>query len=209
MTEALETGRRRGVAARAVGDADLNQPNPTAPAPAEIATSRLLLRRPEESDLYCIHALFADPIVMRYAAIEPHTELTQTIRWLAARMTVAPPVGEDLVVVHQGKVVGKVGFAAFPEIGFMLAPALWGQGLMREAVTASLSRAFRAHGLTHVDAVVDPLNKASLQLLGRLGFAETGRRTRTVKLRGTWHDSVDLQLAADRWTSGVGWPVDA
>lgn len=103
--------------------------------------------------------------------------------------------GEDFVVEHDGQVIGKVGFHAFPVIGFILHPDWWGQGLAREAVAAVIRRAFELHQLEFIDADVDPRNERSLRLLKNFHFKEIGRAERTWNVGGQWCDSVYLRLA--------------
>jgi len=50
------------------------------------------------------------------------------------------------------------------------------------------------YDLDAITADVDPRNEASLRLLGRLGFIETGRATATYEIEGEISDSVYLAL---------------
>jgi ribosomal-protein-alanine N-acetyltransferase len=75
--------------------------------------------------------------------------------------------------------------------GFPFAPRLLAKGLAHEALIAHL---FAAHDVTELTAEVDPRNAASLRLLGKLGFMQTGRQERTLLWRGEWCDSVYLAL---------------
>ena len=71
-----------------------------------------------------------------------------------------------------------------------------GRGYAGEALALVLDRAFDVHGLAKVEADVDPRNIASLRLLNRLGFRETGRKRRTWFVGGKWCDSVYLEADA-------------
>ena len=51
----------------------------------------------------------------------------------------------------------------------------------------------RPVGGLDVGAEVDPRNTASLRLLTRLGFVETGRAERTMQWRDEWCDSIYLR----------------
>ncbi len=90
--------------------------------------------------------------------------------------------------------IGKAGFYRFPEIGFILHPDAWGEGYAYEALGAVLERGFADHDLARVEADVDPRNTASLRLLGRLGFHEAGRASRTWRIGEEWCDSIYLAL---------------
>jgi RimJ/RimL family protein N-acetyltransferase len=52
-----------------------------------------------------------------------------------------------------------------------------------------------------VTADVDPANVASIRLLGRLGFEQTGAASRTWLVGGVWMDSLYFGLGRDRWKS--------
>ena len=165
----------------------------------EIETRRLRLRPAHASDEAPLHAIFSHDVAMLYWSTPPHEDVETTRAWLQAMMGILPEEGEDFVVERGGQVVGKAGLFRFPEIGFILHPDCWGQGLAREALEPVLDRAFAVHGLDRLVADVDPRNAASLRLLGRLGFRETGRRERTYRIADKWCDSVDLALDRDDW----------
>lgn len=165
----------------------------------QIQTRRLVLREFREDDLDAFHAMMSDPAVMQFAPTLPHECLEQTREWLSGRIGIAPGTGEDLVIEREGRTIGKVGFRAFPEIGFLLARDSWGSGLATEAVEAVLERAFTVHRRGIVTARVDPDNSASLRLLRKLGFIETRREHRALLVGTEWRDDVHLEIGAGQW----------
>lgn len=158
-----------------------------------IQTARLTLRRATWDDLDATHRLFSNPVVMRYWSRPEHETLEETRRWL--RELVEPgPDSLDFLIEKDGVVIGKAGAWRLPEIGYLLHPDHWGQGLAQEAMTALISHLHRIRPeLTHLIAEVDPRNTASLRLLTRLGFVETGRAERTMQWRDEWCDSIYLR----------------
>lgn len=162
---------------------------------AQLRTERLLLRPAHPGDAEALHAIFVQPEAMAYWSRPPHTDIAETQDWLAGMIAIPPGEGEDFIITLDGRVIGKAGLWRFPEIGFILDPACWGQGYAREALAAVIGRAFAVHRLPHVTADVDPRNRRSLTLLARLGFQETGRATRTWQVGDEWCDSVYLRLA--------------
>jgi ribosomal-protein-alanine N-acetyltransferase len=171
---------------------------------AQILTQRLLLRPARPDDAGPLHAIFRNPETMRYWSRPPHRDLAETEQWLLSMLAIAPHEGEDFIVEHSGTIIGKAGLYRFPEIGFIFAPEFWGQGLAREALTPIIARAFAIHRLARIIADVDPRNAASLALLGRLGFCETGFRERSWLIGGECCDSVDLALTPDSIPSPKG-----
>ena len=165
----------------------------------EIATVRLRLRPAHDADVGPLHAILSHPVAMRYWSTPPHEDLDRTRDWLQSMIDIPPGEGEDFIVEHRGRVIGKTGLFRFPEVGFILHPEFWGRGFAREALHAVLDRAFAVHGLGRIVADVDPRNVASLRLLASLGFEETGRRKRSWLVGSEWCDSVDLALTPAAW----------
>lgn len=159
-----------------------------------IRTARLVLRRARMSDLSDIHEIMSNPVAMRYWSSHPEfTRLDQTRDWLQA-MVQRQSGGDEFVIELGSKVIGKAGAWQLPEIGFYLHPDLWGQGLAFEALSAIIPHLFRAHPVDGLTAEADPRNVASIALLSRLGFAETGRAERTLLWGNDWCDSVCFAL---------------
>ena len=162
---------------------------------SEILTPRLRLRRARAGDLQALHEVFSQPRAMRYWSTPPHLDLEQTRVWLDSMIQAPPDSSDDYVIEHDGRVIGKAGCWRVPEIGYILHPDAWGQGLAREALTAVIDHAFAGFPIPAIIADVDPRNAASLRLLGRLGFLETHRAARTWLVGDEWCDSVYLALA--------------
>ncbi|NNF66611.1 MAG: GNAT family N-acetyltransferase [Gammaproteobacteria bacterium] len=57
-----------------------------------------------------------------------------------------------------------------PDLGFAFLPDFWGHGYAYESAREILRRARRVLGLRRIVAITAPENKASISLLGRLGF---------------------------------------
>ncbi len=160
----------------------------------EIVTSRLRLRRAQAGDLDSLHAVFSHPIAMRYWSRPPHTEVSQTRDFLDNMIGAPADLSDDFVVEFGDRVIGKAGCWRLPEVGYILHPDAWGQGLATEALTAVIGHIFATHAVDAIKADVDPRNAASLRLLARLGFAETHRAERTWLVGEEWCDSVYLAL---------------
>jgi RimJ/RimL family protein N-acetyltransferase len=156
-----------------------------------IRTDRLILRRARMTDLEDVHAMLSHPAAMRYWSTPEHETLEESRAWLEG-MVAGSPGEDDFLVEHQGRVIGKAGAWKLPEVGFLLHPDYWRQGLGFEAMTAVVAHLFAAHDVPELTAEADPRNAASLRLLAKLGFVETGRAERTLLWRDEWCDSVYL-----------------
>lgn len=160
-----------------------------------IRTERLVLRRVRpEADLAGMHAVLSNAKAMAFWSTPPHDSEDQTRDWLAAMAATPAAEGDDFIIEYEGRAVGKAGFYRFPDIGYIIDPALWGRGLVAEALAPIIARAFDCHGLERITADVDPRNTGSIRLLEKLGFAETHRAQRTWLIAGEWCDSVYFAL---------------
>lgn len=158
-----------------------------------IVTDRLILRRARMDDLADVHAMLSRPEAMRYWSTPEHETLEESRKWLAG-MVAGAPGEDDFLIERQGRVIGKAGAWSLPEVGFLLHPDHWGKGLAHEAMVAVITHLFATHDVQELTAEADPRNVASLRLLRRLGFVETGRAERTLQWRDEWCDSVYLAL---------------
>jgi ribosomal-protein-alanine N-acetyltransferase len=161
----------------------------------ELITPRLRLRPAQAGDLEGLHAVFSHPAAMRYWSRPPHTEIGQTRDFLDNMISAPADLSDDFIVEYQGRAVGKAGCWRIPEIGYILHPDHWGQGLATEALSAVVGYIFATRPVEAITADVDPRNEASLRLLAKLGFIETHRAARTWLVGEVWCDSVYLALA--------------
>ena len=141
-----------------------------------LTTPRLTLRELTLNDAPAVLAHFADPDVTRHLDIDACRSLAEA---------------EEIVRFHvedtgcrwglferaTGALIGTCGYHCWApgppgqaEIGYDLARAHWGKGLMTEALTAAISFGFEAMGLARIEATSEPPNARSLRLLARLGF---------------------------------------
>jgi len=158
-----------------------------------IRTERLLLRRARPDDLEPLFAMMSDAETMRYWSTPPHADIQRTREYLDGMIGASAEASDDFVVERDGRMIGKLGAWRLPEVGYLIGRPYWGQGYATEAMAAFVAHAF-AHRAYHLTADVDPRNAASLALLARAGFRETGRAQRTWCVGGAWCDSVYLRL---------------
>ncbi|CAN5560290.1 GNAT family N-acetyltransferase [soil metagenome] len=164
----------------------------------EIVTARLRLRRARMSDLPEMHAVLSNPEATRYWSTLPHESIEETRAWLDSMIQSPPELSDDFVIERVGRVIGKAGFYRVPEIGFILHPDHWGQGLAYEAVSVLVPRAFDRFDVPVLTADIDPRNRASQRLLAKLGFREVAHAERTYYIGGAWHDSIYMELKRPR-----------
>ena len=160
----------------------------------EIVTARLTLRSARPDDLEAMHAVLSDPRATRWWSTPPHDSLEQTAAWLDS-MIANGPDHPDFVIELDGLVIGKAGFWRLPDVGYILHPDHWGQGIAGEAVAAAIDHVFATRDVDDLTADVDPDNAASIRLLERLGFVKTGFAERTWNVGGEWKNSLYYGLS--------------
>jgi [ribosomal protein S5]-alanine N-acetyltransferase len=162
-----------------------------------IKTNRLLLRRARLDDATEMHKIFSNEVAMRYWSRPPHSEYAQTQAWVADMVAATADASEDFIIQINGRVAGKVGAYSLPKFGYILHPDFWGSGIATEALSAFLGHIWRTRpDIAALTADIDPRNNASVRLVEKLGFRETGRAERTFETHIGWCDSV--YFAIDR-----------
>ena len=148
-----------------------------------LETARLRLRAHRLHDFEPIAAMSGDPAVMRHiTGAQPREEVWR-------RMLCGPGMwallGYGYWVAERredGAVIGQIGLADFrrdmepaieglPELGYIFATAVHGQGYASEAARAILSWADARPRFGQIVAIIDPANAPSIRLAERLGFS--------------------------------------
>ena len=148
-----------------------------------LLTKRLRLRRFEQRDLDGLHACFGDPDAMRYWNSPPCKTLAETERWIRILEKSSSPYAFLAWAVadkRSDRCIGMINYHHREaqnrrlEIGYILAPAEQGRGLMTEAAAALLAYCFDELAVHRVQALIHPDNIASIRLVERLSFCLEG-----------------------------------
>ena len=142
----------------------------------ELVTERLCLRSLTPEDLHDLYSrVFSDPEVTWDGTA---STLDETQQSLEAKILHVQEHGFGMMAVTDRQTGDFYGFAGLQhlergpevEIGYYLARHVWGLGLATELGHALVDMAFGTLGLDRVVAVVRPDNKASQNVLAKLGF---------------------------------------
>jgi [ribosomal protein S5]-alanine N-acetyltransferase len=176
--------------------------------PGPIETPRLLVRRVAETDLPALLAVNGDVEVTRYLPYPAWATLADGEAWLQ-RMNGIQASGTALQFVIVDRTAGQaIGTcllfrhdegSARAELGYVLARACWGRGLMKEALVAVVGAAFTRMGLRRLEAEVDPRNSASGRSLQSLGFTREGVLRQRWVAKGEAHDVEAYGLLRHEW----------
>ena len=151
--------------------------------PDALPTRRLRLRPPARDDAAVIHASYGcDPEVARYMVWRPHTALAQTVQFIDECIAAwTGTVRRPYVITLAGQPDAAIGMiearvhAHAVDMGYVLARAHWGQGLMPEAVDALTQALLATPDCFRVQATCDAQNRPSARTLEKAGFALEGR----------------------------------
>ncbi|HAC58383.1 MAG TPA: GNAT family N-acetyltransferase [Rhodobiaceae bacterium] len=191
------------------------EPAPSISLPIE--TPRLIIREFAARDLEAVHAYSALPEVTQFLVWGPNSiaQSKQAIRSFLDDQNDRQRANFDLAVVSRqvtkrGKkprLIGAVGLKLADqdnrtgEIGYVLHPDFWGQGLALEAARALAHAAFRDLGLQRLVASCDQRNKASARVMEKLGMRREGAFRQSKYIQGAWRDEYLYAVLAEEFGS--------
>jgi RimJ/RimL family protein N-acetyltransferase len=152
----------------------------------EIRTPRLVLRRWLDDDLVPLSEIQADPVVMQAVGDGRPRSLEQTAQDIEAWEEEWDEEGFGVFAVEllgSGELAGAVGLSVADAsaevagqvlISWRLGRVFWGQGYASEAAHAALEFALQDRGLDRVAAVCRTGDRASANVLGKLGMQAEG-----------------------------------
>jgi [ribosomal protein S5]-alanine N-acetyltransferase len=174
-----------------------------------IQTSRLTLREFHASDLASVIAYSGDPRVTRYMFFGPRDEQAsrEYLDGVLDSQGERPRTRFELAVEHRGsgRLIGACDLSLIErdeiDMGYMLEHASWGQGYATELALALTDAAFYDLSAERVISTVDVNNKASINVLEKVGlqWEATFRKARRAKHR--WWDCHLYVLARTMWES--------
>jgi RimJ/RimL family protein N-acetyltransferase len=161
------------------------------PETRRIQTHRLVLRPWRLDDDVAAFAIYGAPEVARWLSpalpeiADPGDMRRMLGVWTVESDAAGPPLGRWAVTHQQsGQVIGGVALLPLPpersdlEIGWQVAPAMWGRGYGAEAGHAVAHQAFEKAGLSEVFAVMRPGNHRAVGTARRVGMEWVGETTK-------------------------------
>jgi ribosomal-protein-alanine N-acetyltransferase len=173
-----------------------------------IDTRRLFLRSISGADVDSFFEIYSNPEVMRYwstpplpnrdAAAEQVVEIQkmferrEMLKWGIALRTDNRLIG-SVTLFHPDFTHHRV------ELGYALGRDYWGQGYMKETLSAVLPFAFGVLDMHRIEADVDPRNDASIKALERMGFQREGYLRERWQVNGEIQDAYFYGLLKPDW----------
>ena len=175
-----------------------------------IETERMFLRKLELSDAADMHELRCDERVMQFigrarsTCVEDMHELIEKVH-ADAEETIG--ISWGIQFRDSPGLIGSIGLYRIQkehfraEVGYILNPNHWGQGLMTEALKAVLKTSFEQFGFHSIEADTDPENVASNRILERNGFRLEGQFKDKFYFDGKFYDTNIYSILASEFSN--------
>ncbi len=170
----------------------------------ELRTERLLLRKMRQTDAEQLFKLRSDKEVMKHIGRTPMGEINEAVDFIK--------MINDLLDNNSGitwamtfkeepeNLIGTIGLWRLikehyrAEIGYMLLPDFWRNGLTKEAILKILDFGFNQLALHSVEGHITPLNIASAKILESTGFVREAYFKEDFFFNGKFEDTAIYSL---------------
>ena len=165
-----------------------------------LETERLRLRKLTMRDAQDIFDYSRDPLVAKYVLWEAHRSIGESrayLRYMLRKYRNTEPASWGIELKSSGRIIGTIGFMwiqsdnAAAEVGYSLARAQWGKGIMTEALQAVIAYGFNSLRLNRIEAIHEPENPASGAVMRKCGMQFEGRLRQKLCNKGRYAD-VDM-----------------
>ena len=160
-----------------------------------LRTERLTLRKLLTSDSADMYEYSKRSDVTKYLLWYEHESEMQTYDFLYG-ISEWYKHGEyydwALTITESGKMIGTCGFTSFDfehdrvEVGYVINPDFWGQGIATEAVSAVIEFAFEELDANRVEAHFIEGNNASLRVMEKCGMTFEGYLKQYMLIKGEY-----------------------
>nr|WP_243739962.1 GNAT family protein [Aureibacillus halotolerans] len=176
---------------------------------ALLANERIALREFRESDWEGVHSYASRGEVCRYQSWGPNTEaesqvFVQEIISDAAALprkrygfAVTLKTNDQLVGGGELNIHSVTNQTA--EIGYIIHPAYWGQGIATDVARLLIDYGFKGLGMHRIYATCDPRNTGSERVLRKVGMQKEGQMRETILISDGWRDSMLFSVLRHEW----------
>ena len=164
-----------------------------------LETERLILRRVDNNDYKEVLSLRSNPETMKYIPrplLKNEDDALAHILMIETKIQNNEGINWAITIKGDPKLVGVIGHYRIQlenyraEIGYMILPEFNGQGIVTEAVKEVVKYGFEIMKLHSIEAVIDPDNVASANVLKKNGFVKEAHLKENEFHEGRFYDSV-------------------
>jgi [ribosomal protein S5]-alanine N-acetyltransferase len=177
-------------------------------------STHLYIRRLKKEDWKDIHLYASQENVAQYQPWGPNSEM-ETLKYVeealkAEKMVPQTRYVHAMVDENTGRVIGagEIIIKSFVhqsgEIGYILHPDYWGNGIGTLLGNALVEKGFSELNLHKISATCDPQNISSQKVLTKIGMTLEGRIRHDLKMKNGWRDSLLFGLLKDEWRKRGG-----
>lgn len=173
-----------------------------------IQTKRLRLRPVEIDDASDMYEYYKDTHVMKYMSVQTHKDIDETLHmlkcWELPYEKRGVPQTWVIELLQEDKVIGHLNIHTIEdeigEIGYMLHPRYWHQGIMKEAIRELIVTGFEHIGLRRIEALCAVEHIYGIKLLSACGFIKEGVFRQYAMLQDkSYHDMVMMSILKEEW----------
>lgn len=167
------------------------------------------IRLQELGDAKRLYEILSSPN-FTYFSSTPNS-INDEIKWLKNSFKeLQKGIAYNYAITLDGELIGGIGVKIFHhrkhigEIGYFLEEKHWGKGIIVQAVKLLEEKCFNELGLTRLEAIMQPKNKASEKVAIKSGFKKEGLLSKVIRDRdGNLKDvylyakTTDIKISAD------------
>lgn len=173
-----------------------------------LETERLILREISGNDVAAMFHQRSKKELMEYISIpllkskQDAEDLVKNYQFLFEQKI---SISWAITVKGKSDMIGTVGYPRVSkenyrgEIGYSLDPAYWGNGYMHEAVTEVLKYGFDQLKFHRIEAMINPKNNASVNLVLKHGFVKEAHFREYTFFEGEFWDTEVYALLASNY----------
>lgn len=162
-------------------------------------TRRLLLRPIGIKDAQRLYALRSSPLVLKYIQKKPLQNIKEAramIKMIEHNWFENKAILWVIALKEEPEMmIGNITFWRIDaehkraELGYILSPDYWQQGIMQEAAKPVIEYGFKKMNLHGIEAHINPENKGSEHLLQKMGFQKEAHFTENYYYESKFYDS--------------------
>jgi ribosomal-protein-alanine N-acetyltransferase len=146
-----------------------------------IETKRLILKRFNESDAKDLFVLRSNEECMKYIGKPTHKSIDESIDLIKlSNQNITEGNGIDWAIFYklEQKIIGSIAIHKIDkqnhrgEVGYMLQPTYWQQGIISEAIHEIIHYGFNTLNLHSLEALIDKNNDGSKAVLAKFNFVK-------------------------------------
>jgi len=170
---------------------------------APLETTRLVLRRPQDSDAEAILEYGSDPEVLEHL-IWPGVTTLEAAKTSLHEYLMPNPGVFIIEVKDEQKCIGSFDLRLIPEhqkanFGFCINSKYWGRGYMTEVLEAMIDACFKELKLNRVEASHFKGNEASGRVMMKCGMQPEGFSPQAQLVKGTFKDEYHFGITRQQW----------